>query len=282
MKLAYGTYAMPTMPLEEAIPFLAGMGYKGIEFCIGPDPFNTEPEQMDAARRSRLHDLLDRYHLAIPALMIIRRSVLAVDEITHQANVQYACRAADLARDLGAGPMPVISMGIGGKSDLWDVQRAPIVARLGEYAQAAAREGFILAGEAHQGAAVDRSARALDVINTIGSPHCRLHFDIVHLFLAGEREQDAVRLLLPITAHTHVSDAHRLAGGGFEFRLPGEGDVDMTAYIKAMHDNRWTGFLTMEISTRLWSQPGYDLLAAAHICYNIMITAFARAGVTLG
>jgi sugar phosphate isomerase/epimerase len=281
MKLAYGTYAMPTLPLEEAIPFLAGMGYAGVEFCIGPDPFNSEPGQIDAARRACLRSLLARYQLAIPAMMIIRRSVLA-DEVIQRANLDHVCRVAELARDLGAGAVPVISMGFGGKSDQWQTQREVIVARLGEYAQTAAREGFVLAGEAHQGAAVDRSSRALDVINSVASPHVRLHFDIVHLHLAGEREQDAVRALLSITAHTHVSDAHRLADGGFEFRLPGQGDVDMAAYVRAMHDNGWTGLLTMEISTRLWSQPGYDPLAAARICYDNMITAFAQAGVALG
>lgn len=36
MKIAYGTYAMPTVPLEDAFPALAKMGYEGVELFIGP------------------------------------------------------------------------------------------------------------------------------------------------------------------------------------------------------------------------------------------------------
>ena len=35
VKIAYGTYAMPTVALEDAIPALADIGYDGVEICIG-------------------------------------------------------------------------------------------------------------------------------------------------------------------------------------------------------------------------------------------------------
>ena len=36
MKIAYGTYALPQMSLEEAFPTLAEIGYDGVELFIGP------------------------------------------------------------------------------------------------------------------------------------------------------------------------------------------------------------------------------------------------------
>ena len=36
MKIAYGTYALPQMSLEEAFPVLAEIGYDGVELFIGP------------------------------------------------------------------------------------------------------------------------------------------------------------------------------------------------------------------------------------------------------
>ena len=47
MKIVYGTYAMPTVPLEEAIPTLAAIGYDGIEIAIGPKHVGSMPDQLD-------------------------------------------------------------------------------------------------------------------------------------------------------------------------------------------------------------------------------------------
>ena len=38
------------MPLEEAVPLLAGIGYDGIEIAVQPG-FDGEPSRMDAGRR---------------------------------------------------------------------------------------------------------------------------------------------------------------------------------------------------------------------------------------
>ena len=72
MRLAYGTYAMPTVPLEEAIPLLKEIGYGGVELCVGSERFHTLPGQIDEARRKRLRALLKENELGIPALMVIR------------------------------------------------------------------------------------------------------------------------------------------------------------------------------------------------------------------
>ena len=282
MKIAYGTYAMPTVPLEEAIPLLGRIGYDGVELCIGPKPFDTLPDEIDTARRRKLASLLAEHRLSVPALMNIRRSVLTDDETVHDENLEHARKAAQLARDLGAEDDPVLSMGIGGRTALWDTQRDQIIRRLHDYARVASEEGFVLAAEAHCGAAVDRTERALHVINTVNDPRIRLHFDIVHFFLARERIEDSVRALVPITAHTHVSDAIMHEDGGFEFRLPSEGHLDMVAYVKAMHDNGWTDFITLEVSTRVWSKEDYDPREAALSCYEMLSGAFEKAGVPRG
>jgi sugar phosphate isomerase/epimerase len=280
IKFAYGTYATPTLSLEETIPLLDRLGYRGIEICVGNAPFDTLPDQIEPARRQRLRDLLAKHNLDVPALMMIRRSVLAKGDADHGDNLEEARKAAQLARDLGVSGTPVLSMGFGGKTDLWPGQRDQIAARLADYARVAREEDFVLAGEAHCGAAVDRSDRALWVVQTTNDARIRFHFDIVHLYLAGEAIEAAVEALLPITAHTHVTDAHKHAqGGGFDFRLLGQGDLDLVAYAAAMHKGGWDGFVTVEVSTRVWSQEGYEPRAAAATCYRELAVAFAKAGV---
>jgi sugar phosphate isomerase/epimerase len=90
-------------------------------------------------------------------------------------------------------------MGIGGRRDRWGSIRAPLVEILRDCAALAEEEDVVLAAEAHCGAAVYDSDRAIWLFETVNSPRVRMHFDIVHMFLAGEREEEAVKALVPYT-----------------------------------------------------------------------------------
>jgi sugar phosphate isomerase/epimerase len=278
MKIAYGTYAMPTVPLEEAIPALDQMGYDGIEIAIGPKHTGSMPDQIDPARREKLKSLLKERDMGVPALFMLGH-VLVEDSEAHGKNLKHVQDVVQMARDLGMRTPPVLSMGIGGKSALWETQKSEIVRLLKDYAKLASQEGFILAVEAHCGAAVDRSERALWVIKAVDSPWVRLHFDIVHFYLAGEGIEDSVKALVPITAHTHITDARKHKDGTFDLLLLGQGDLDSATYVKAMHEAGWNDFLTLEVSVRVWSKEGYDPLKAASFCYATLDNAIRKAGV---
>ena len=280
MRIAYGTYATPDMPLEEAATLLAEIGYDGVEVCVSPRHAASMPEEMDAARRLRLRGLLQRLGLGIPAVFTAGH-LLAEDEDGHRRTQEHVRRCAGLARDLGA-ESPVVALGIGGRSDQWEDVKGRIVDQLGDYGRLAREEGFLVAAEAHCGAAVDRSERALWALGSVGSPAVRLHFDIVHFYLAGEDETGAVERLLPITGHTHVTDARRHADGGFDLLLLGQGDLNAAAYVKAMAAGGWESFLTLEVSGRIWGRDDYDAATAARISYDSMTRAFAEAGVERG
>lgn len=281
MKIAYGTYAMPNVPLEDAIPALAKIGYDGVEICVSPKHVGSLPEQIDAGRRARLAALLRQHRLVVPAFMVMGH-LLAEDDEAHQRTKAVLAEVLHLARDLGVREPVVLAMGIGGKTLQWETQRHDIVRYLRDYAKWAEQERFILAGEAHVNAAVDRSDRALWVFSQVNSPWVRMHFDIVHMFLSGERIEDAVKALVPITGHTHVTDARRLPEGKFQLVLPGTGDLDTVAYVKAMYAAGWNDFITLEISTMVWAQPAFDWHQAAVACYELLDTALRKAGVPRG
>ncbi|NOZ21446.1 MAG: sugar phosphate isomerase/epimerase [Planctomycetes bacterium] len=278
MKIAYGTYAMPMLPLEEAVPALAEMGYDGVEICISPKHQGSMPDEIAPERRRKLKQLLENHALGVPALFMLGH-VFTEDETEHQQTLEHTRKVAQLARDLGMREPPVLAIGIGGRSKRWEEIRGRIVERLRDYADLADREDFILAGEAHCGAAVDRSERVAWLFDTVAHPRVRFHFDIVHLFLAGEEIEDAVRTLVPYTAHTHITDARRHADGAFDLLLLGQGDLDSVRYMKAMKEAGWTDFITLEVSTRVWSKPDYDPIEAARFCYASLDRAFHEAGV---
>jgi len=277
MKIAYGTYAMPTVPLEDAIPMLAEIGYDGVEICISEKHHGATPQQMDAARRARLRGLLAEHALGIPAIFILG-SVYAPDDGAHRANLERLRVCAQLARDLGAPEPPVLAMGFGAKRDDWDAIRDRLVEQLGECGELADREDFVLAGEAHCGAAVYNSERIARLLDAVDHPRVRLHFDIVHLFLAGEEIGECVARLVPYTAHTHITDAV-VGDDSFRLVLLGDGDLDAVAYMRAMREAGWDDFITLEVSTMVWSQEDYDPEAAARKCYDALSAAFDAAGV---
>ena len=281
MRIAYGTYAMPTVPLEEAFPVIADIGYDGVEIFIGPKHVGAMPDQMDAARRRKLRDLLRTDNLGLPALMLMG-SVYQPSPEDHQTSLEQMRVCAQLARDLSMDEPPVLAIGFGGRSDDWDTIKEHMVELLFDCAAVAAQEDFILAGEAHHGAAVDRSERITWLLETVNHPRIRFHFDIVHLFLAGEPIEEAVKTLVPYTAHTHITDARFHADERLDLVLLGQGDLDSTTYVRAMHEAGWDDFITLEVSTMVWSQNDYDPMQAAEFCYETLSTAFEQAGVPRG
>lgn len=178
-----------------------------------------------------------------------------------------------------SGSWPEISIWATGR---FSPCRSAVPAIFGDYAELCTREGFTLAGELHSGVAVDRSERALWLFDQVGCTSVGLHFDIVHCFVAGEGVEDSVRDLVPITAHTHVTDAHGQEDGSFDLVLLGHGELDSVAYVKAMHEAGWTGFITVEVSVRIWGREDYDLEEAARFSYRTLDNAFEKAGVPRG
>jgi len=276
MKIAYGTYAMPTVPLEEAFSMVAEIGYDGLELAIGPK-HNSMPDQFSPVQRQHLKKMLSELNLGVPSLFVLR-SVLTDSPEVHKETLLLIRQVIQLGRDLDIGSCPVISMGIGGRSALWEEQRTQLLGLLEDYAKITADEGIILALEPHANAAVDRTARAIWLMETLDNPSIRLHFDIVHFFLAGEKIEDTVPALVPYTAHTHVTDA-RIKDNGFELLLLGQGELDSVGYVSAMHQAGWTDFITLEVSTMVWSREDYEPFEAAAFSYATLNNAFKQAGV---
>jgi sugar phosphate isomerase/epimerase len=264
------------LSLEEALRMIADTGYDGVEICISPK-HNSMPENLDSAKREQIRDMLSELNLGVPSLFMLG-SVLTEDEPAHKERLGLTSQVMGLARDLNIGDHPVLSMGIGGRTAMWETHRDLLVQLLKDYAKLASEEGFTLAVEAHARAMVDRTERAIWVIEAVNDPLIKLHFDIVHFYLAREPIAETVHRLVPYTGHTHVTDA-RILEDRFELLLLGQGELDCVEYVKAMHDAGWNDFITVEVSTMVWSRDDYDPYAAASLSYKTLDKAFKAAGV---
>jgi hypothetical protein len=53
MKIGYSTWGMPTIPVDTFVPFLARLGYEGIELTVFPG-YTIDLSLLDAAERQRI------------------------------------------------------------------------------------------------------------------------------------------------------------------------------------------------------------------------------------
>src|SRR5688572_30663440 len=68
MKIGYGAYGMPDVPIWEALPRLAEIGYEAVEVCAG-DRWPTAPAKLTGEERVRLRALFRELRLELPAVM---------------------------------------------------------------------------------------------------------------------------------------------------------------------------------------------------------------------
>ena len=275
MKIAYGTYGMPNTAPEDALPALANMGYDGIEIALG-EKFPTHPPKLDAAQRQQLRAQFDDLGLEIPALMLLINFLGG----EHDQNLEALRHAAQFGHDLGL-EQPVISFTMGGNTAKYEEQRGPTADRLRDYAKVATEVDCMIAAEPHVNGAIDRPERAVWLMDEVDSPRVRLNFDISHFTLIGLGIDECVEPMVPYAVHTHVKDGY-MTEGKVTFLLPGEGDFDYVAYLKAMANAGWTGHITVEVSGMIWNKPDYDPYAAAAQSYAALDQAFKAAGIARG
>lgn len=276
MKLGYSTWGMPTVPIDQAIRYLAELGYAGIEICVLPG-WITELSTLDRAERKRIAGLLQQHGLALSAIAA-HGSLVETDPQKRAENFNRLCGAMDLAVEWTLdGQPPVVETTPGGRPEQYAELKPLLIERLQELGAEAKGRGVVIALEAHVGAVLDIPEHTVEVMKAVNSPHIRLNFDISHFNVMGYPIADSVAMMVPYTAHTHIKD-ERGRYPQHEFLIPGEGVCDYVTYLKEMKKAGYSGFISAEISIMRQRQPGYDPLAAAKQTYEVVSRAFQEAG----
>ncbi|MBI2940161.1 MAG: sugar phosphate isomerase/epimerase [Chloroflexi bacterium] len=279
MKLGYSAWSMPRLPVDEQIRIVAEHGFQGTELIVIPGS-STDLDTLDQPERRRIRRLLDGSGLTLTSIAGYA-GISDPDPERRAASLARVKATIDLAVDWAgpAGPPPVAVMG-GERPEAWERVRDALAERFGELAEHARSRGVVVALEPHVGQAVDHPDRAVWLLERVGSPHFRLNFDISHFDVMGLHIDESVPKLAPYAVHTHLKD-QRGRYPHFEFLIPGEGDFDYAAYLRAMHEAGYTGFITVEISVMVQRRPGYDPVAAARLSHETLSRAAADAGLSL-
>jgi inosose dehydratase len=277
MLLGYTTWGMPTVPIDIAIDHIARLGFDGLEIAVTPK-WSTEISTLDATERQRIRRLIGEAGIQLSSVAG-HANMLAEDPDQHARDVARLHDAIDLCVDLTVdGVVPVMTTTAGAKPQDWEALNGRLVERLHALGEYAARRGVTLALEPHVGQIIERPEHVVWLIEQVALPNVRLNFDISHFNVLGLPMEATVAMLAPLAVHTHIKDERGYAPN-HQFLIPGEGDFDYVAYLKAMQAVGYTGFITVEVSVMVQRRPGYDPLAAAKQSYQVVSKAFDTAGI---
>lgn len=277
MQLAYSTYALQKIDPLEAIERVVAIGYEALELNVG-DAWPTAPSKLAADAREELRDRLQEAGLPSPVLMNLIGLCGQGEDVAKKSRalVDTCQLAADLDYDGGGR---VVTTTLGGQGGDWEAARDSVAERMQPYAAIAADHGVTLAIEAHVGQELDSPEKAVWLVEAVGQESMRLNFDHSHFHVLGMDLQHCVDLCAPYAVHTHLKDG-RMVDGRVQFLLPGDGDLDLEAYFRAVAGAGIDVPITVEVSGQIWQRDDYDPWATAQKSFDSMRAGMAAAGIS--
>jgi L-ribulose-5-phosphate 3-epimerase len=123
--------------------------------------------------------------------------------------------------------------------------RRVVVERMRVLADRAEKAGVVLLHENCAGWAARSAARALDLLDAVGSPALRMLFDTGNGVPHGYSAYDLLTETVSHVAHVHVKDA---TGGpaATTYTLPGEGDARVADCLRLLLDNGYSSAFSLE------------------------------------
>ena len=250
--LAFSTNAFTKFSAEEAIAAIAKAGYDGVELMLDTPhlfPRDATPQKIQSIRKAADEAGLEFSNCnAFPmsaAGDTWHPSWIEPDPALRKQRIQHTADALRIARDLG---VPNISTEPGGPvPDGVDREEAmkTFVAGVEEVLPVAEETGVSLLVEPEPRLLIERTAEYLDFAARISHPNLALNFDIGHLYCVGEDPAAAFRTLKNHARHVHLEDI--AASREHRHLLPGAGAVDLPGVVKAMTDEGYTGWITVEL-----------------------------------
>ncbi|MBN1248397.1 MAG: sugar phosphate isomerase/epimerase, partial [Anaerolineae bacterium] len=248
MQILGRTQPLAKYPVLRALEVIQGLGFDGVEICLENDdmaPDLLTPEKIAAVRQ--------------------RVTALGLEPISISYHQDYVY--SDVYFELTKSAIRVTpEFG----TDLFVFSGPPkranddegfdrMVARTRELAVVAERAGVILAEEFEPNFVVGSTADLLRLFEAVDSPALAANMDLGHVFLCDPDPIAAIRAVGKRIVHCHVEG---MATGVHNHLLPQEGDMDLAAYLAALHDVGYDGPLSLDLYNH-----DYEVVAADTIAY---------------
>ncbi len=224
--------------LETQCQVLEGLGIRYVEFRSAWDVnvLDLSDEQLAEAKR-----ILDARGFGVSSIGSPIGKINIADDF--DAHLRRMDRAVEVARYLGAPYIRVFSFFLTADQRPED-HRDEVVRRMTALAEKAAAGGVVLLHENEKEIFGDVPERVLDLVTAVDSPALRLAWDAANYVQCGVVPfPEAYAMLRPYTDYIQVKDAVLATG---EVVAAGEGDGRLRETVRALADDGYEGFVSME------------------------------------
>jgi inosose dehydratase len=270
VRLHVGNYGMQSLPVDTALAEIRRLGYDGAELCL-MSGWPSEPNLLDTAARRRIREC------GFPIPTMIENFNTLVPDADHTRTLDRIRAAAALAHDITPKQPPILQTVLGGKPDEWDQVKDRMARRLDDWARVARENHLPLAVKSHIGSASNTPEKLIWLLDQVKNPSLSAIYDYGHFQLLNLDLKTTIETLLPRCSFLTVKDG-RMVDGSPRFLLPGDGTIDYRQYFSILKAHRYRGWMLVEISRQLQTQPGYDPIAAARKSYANLAPLLLRAG----
>ena len=246
------------VPLIEGIKKAKSLGAEGIQ--VYATKGEMAPENLSKTQRRDILDRIKSEGLVISALCGDLGGHGFMHKDDNDWRIEKSKRIMDLARELETD---VVTTHIGVVPEDERVQRYSVM-------QKACFELAQYGDEVGASFAIETGPETAPVLrrflDSLGAKGVRVNLDPANfVMVTGDDPVEAVKILAPYIVHTHAKDGIRLlkkspeviygvsdiedeiqTGEAFREVPLGQGGVDFPAYLKALHDIGYSGFLTIE------------------------------------
>ena len=136
-----------------------------------------------------------------------------------------------------------------------------MVERTRTLVEVAEAHDVVLALEFEPDFVVGSTADLLRLFAEIPSPNLAANLDIGHVFLCDPDPLDAIAQLGAKIVHCHIED---MPTGQHDHRLPGAGDMDLGAYIRALRSAGFDGAMALDLYAYDYEAIAKDTVALLH------------------
>lgn len=258
--LAYNANGLRSLALLDAVRLLADSGYEGIELSLNRqhvDPWGFTDADADQLRAVLEETGMVACSLATgdPLLLDERPfepALVDPDPSARERRLDLLRRAIRIGVRIGV-PIVVFSTGRlaegEGRKQALGVLDGSVAELLGvlerELEAAGAASGSTVLGiEPEPGFLLETNAQVAELIERTGSEALWLSQDLGHTVVVEDNALESLRRHLPLTRHLQVED---IAGRVHAHLIPGEGDVDFDAVGRILHEEEFTGWISVEL-----------------------------------
>lgn len=224
-----------------------GLGYLEL-IC---EPHLLYPRELSPAERLRLRRGLEGYELTPTVHTTFYDINLAsLNPLIREASTGQLLECIGFASDLGARLAVVHAGELPGDypASLLSASWLHLLEGLREALELAERRGVTLAlensGRGHARGLIESAAEHLELIETVGSPNCKVAFDVGHAHTFGLDLVEYLQRVLPHLGEVHLHDND----GRDDLHRPlGEGTADFGAVLEVLERGNYLGPLILEM-----------------------------------